>query len=99
MEYLEGETLSQRLKRGPLPTEEVLRYAIEIVGGLDQAHRKGVIHRDLKPGNIMLTEAGSKLLDFGLAKLIAGDLRSAHGSPIGMPPLSRPKARASPKKA
>jgi serine/threonine protein kinase len=72
MEYLEGETLSQRLKRGPLPTEEVLRYAMEIVGGLDQAHRKGVIHRDLKPGNIMLTESGAKLLDFGLAKQTGG---------------------------
>ena len=68
MEYLEGETLSQRLKRGPLLTEEVLRYAVEIAGALEQAHRKGVVHRDLKPGNIMLTETGAKLLDFGLAK-------------------------------
>ena len=68
MEYLEGETLSKRLKRGPLRTEEVLRYAIEIAGALDQAHRKGVVHRDLKPGNIMLTKTGAKLLDFGLAK-------------------------------
>ncbi len=68
MEYLEGETLSLRLKRGPLPTKEVLRYAIEIAGALEQAHRKGVVHRDLKPGNIILTETGAKLLDFGLAK-------------------------------
>src|SRR5437773_3173949 len=68
MERLEGETLSQRLKRGSLPTEEVLRYAIEIAGALDQAHHKGVVHRDLKPGNIVLTETGAKLLDFGLAK-------------------------------
>jgi serine/threonine protein kinase len=67
MQYLEGQTLSQRLKRGPLATEEVLRYAIEISGALDTAHRKGVIHRDLKPGNIMLTATGVKLLDFGLA--------------------------------
>jgi serine/threonine protein kinase len=72
MQYLEGETLSQRLKRGPLPTEEVFRCAIEIVGGLGQAHGKGVIHRDLKPGNIMLTQTGAKLLDFGLAKLTGG---------------------------
>ena len=68
MQYLDGETLSQRLRRGPLPTEEVLRYSIEIAGALEQAHRKGVVHRDLKPGNIMLTETGAKLLDFGLAK-------------------------------
>src|SRR5437879_27412 len=69
MEYLEGETLAQRLERGPLPLEQVLRYATEIADALDKAHSKGVIHRDLKPGNIMLTSAGSKILDFGLAKL------------------------------
>src|SRR6202795_1321626 len=69
MEYLEGETLSQRLQKGALPVEQVLQYAIEIADALDKAHRKGVTHRDLKPGNIMLTKAGMKLLDFGLAKL------------------------------
>jgi eukaryotic-like serine/threonine-protein kinase len=69
MEYLEGETLAQRLQKGPLPLEQVLQYAIEIADALDKAHRKGVTHRDLKPGNIMLTKAGTKLLDFGLAKL------------------------------
>jgi Tol biopolymer transport system component len=69
MEYLEGETLAQRLVKGPLPLEQVLQYAIEISDALDKAHRKGVTHRDLKPGNIMLTKAGTKLLDFGLAKL------------------------------
>lgn len=69
MEYLEGETLADRLRRGPLPTQEVLRYSIEIADALDTAHRQGLIHRDLKPGNIMLTNAGSKLLDFGLVKL------------------------------
>src|SRR5262245_48270817 len=68
MEYLEGETLSKRLKKGPLPTEQLLRTAIEIATALDQAHRHGVTHRDLKPGNIMLTKSGAKLLDFGLAK-------------------------------
>ncbi len=69
MEYLEGETLASRLEKGPLPIEQVLRIGIEVADALDKAHRQGVIHRDLKPGNIMLTKAGVKLLDFGLAKL------------------------------
>ena len=69
LEYLEGETLAQRLLKGPLPLEQVLEYAIEIADALDKAHRKGITHRDLKPSNIMLTKSGSKLLDFGLAKL------------------------------
>src|SRR6202163_674366 len=69
MEYLEGETLATRLLKGSLPLEQVLQYSIEIADALDKAHRKGVTHRDLKPGNIMLTKSGAKLLDFGLAKL------------------------------
>src|SRR3984957_18525945 len=69
MEYLEGETLAQRLQKGQLPLEQVLRYATEIADALDKAHRKGITHRDLKPGNIMITKSGTKLLDFGLAKL------------------------------
>jgi serine/threonine protein kinase/Tol biopolymer transport system component len=69
MEYLEGETLAQRLVKGQLPLEQVLQYAIEIADALDKAHRKSITHRDLKPGNIMLTKSGTKLLDFGLAKL------------------------------
>ncbi len=69
MEYLEGETLAQRLVKGSLPLEQVLQFAIEIADALDKAHRKGITHRDLKPGNIMLTKSGTKLLDFGLAKL------------------------------
>jgi Tol biopolymer transport system component len=68
MEYLEGETLADRLVRGCLPSEQVLKYGIEICEGLEQAHRSGVIHRDLKPGNIMLTKSAAKLMDFGLAK-------------------------------
>ncbi|HVE66482.1 MAG TPA: serine/threonine-protein kinase, partial [Thermoanaerobaculia bacterium] len=68
MEYLEGETLAERLLKGPLATEQVLRHGVEIAGGLDRAHRQGIVHRDLKPGNVMLTRAGVKLLDFGLAK-------------------------------
>src|SRR4029450_661822 len=73
MEYLEGETLAARLMRGPLPTDQALRCGIEIADALDKAHRRGIVHRDLKPGNIMLTKAGSKLLDFGLAKLVDRD--------------------------
>ena len=69
MEYLEGETLADRLQNGALPLDQALRYAIEIADALDKAHRQGVTHRDLKPANIMLTKAGAKLLDFGLAKL------------------------------
>src|SRR6202521_6043068 len=69
MEYLEGETLAQRLLKSSLPLEQVLQYSIEISDALDKAHRKGVTHRDLKPGNVMLTKSGTKLLDFGLAKL------------------------------
>src|SRR5882724_11994418 len=69
MEYLEGETLAHRIKKGALPTEQVVQYAIQITDALDTAHRHGVIHRDLKPGNVMLTKSGAKLLDFGLAKV------------------------------
>jgi eukaryotic-like serine/threonine-protein kinase len=71
MEYLEGESLADRLGKGPLPTEQILRYGIEIADALDKAHRQGIVHRDLKPGNVMLTKSGVKLLDFGLAKPLA----------------------------
>src|ERR1700694_186837 len=67
MEYLEGETLAQRLKKGALPLKETLKIAIEICEALDRAHRDGIIHRDLKPGNVMLTRNGAKLMDFCLA--------------------------------
>jgi Tol biopolymer transport system component len=70
MEFLEGQTLSERLARGPLPLEQTLRYGTEIADALDKAHRQGIVHRDLKPGNVMLTKSGVKLLDFGLAKAV-----------------------------
>ena len=69
MEYLEGQTLSDRLQKSALPLDEALTTAIDIADALDKAHHQGIVHRDLKPGNIMLTKAGAKLLDFGLAKL------------------------------
>ena len=68
MELIEGESLGDRLQKGPLPIALVLKHGIEIASALDAAHRQGIVHRDLKPGNVMLTKAGAKLLDFGLAK-------------------------------
>jgi eukaryotic-like serine/threonine-protein kinase len=73
MELIEGESLADRLIKGPLSAEQVLRYAVQIADALDRAHRAGIVHRDLKPANIMLTKSGTKLLDFGLAKMQAGD--------------------------
>src|SRR5436853_4267916 len=77
MELLDGETLSERIARGPLPLADVIRYGIQISDALDRAHHAGIVHRDLKPGNIMITKSGAKLLDFGLAKTttapVAGD--------------------------
>jgi eukaryotic-like serine/threonine-protein kinase len=69
MEYLDGETLADRLTRGPLKIDEALKTAINIADALNAAHRAGFVHRDLKPANVMLTNSGAKLLDFGLAKL------------------------------
>src|ERR1700681_3109348 len=68
MECVEGETLAKRLEKGSVPLEQVLTYGAQIADALDKAHRSGVVHRHLKPGNIMLMPAGAKLLDFGLAK-------------------------------
>ena len=70
MECVEGETLAKRLEKGPLPLEQVLKYGAQVADALDKAHCSGVVHRDLKPGNIMLTKSGAKLLDFGLARLV-----------------------------
>jgi eukaryotic-like serine/threonine-protein kinase len=79
MEYVEGETLADRLLKGPLPIELVLKCGIEICEGLENAHRSGVVHRDLKPGNIMLTKTGAKLMDFGLAKPVLPPVRFSSG--------------------
>jgi eukaryotic-like serine/threonine-protein kinase len=69
MEFLQGESLAERLRKGPLPLHEFLRYALQIADALEKAHREGIVHRDLKPRNIMITKSGAKLLDFGLAKM------------------------------
>jgi eukaryotic-like serine/threonine-protein kinase len=83
MEYLEGESLAERLSRGALPASQLLRYGVQIAEALHKAHRAGITHRDLKPGNIMLTSAGAKLLDFGLAKFVDSETHvfSEHSAP------------------
>ena len=102
MEYLDGETLAERLARGVLPLDEAIHYAFEIVGALRETHRHGIVHRDIKPSNIMLTSKGAKLLDFGVAKhfmmaalasdadatgtLSATSLSSIFGTPLYMAP-------------
>jgi eukaryotic-like serine/threonine-protein kinase len=99
MEYLEGETLSARIQRGPLSTVEALKIAMAVAGALGTAHRKGIVHRDLKPGNIMLTERGAMLLDFGLAKyerpVVSADetltVITGNGQVIGTLPYMSPE--------
>ena len=85
MEYLDGETLEQRLRRGPVPTAELFSIAIPIAEALEATHREGIIHRDLKPSNVMLTRSGVKLLDFGIAtqrEILRRD-STASGEPTG----------------
>ncbi len=94
MEYLRGETLADRLEKGPLPLPQLLKCAIDICDGLATAHRGAVIHRDLKPGNIMLTKSGAKLMDFGLAKSMEVVTSAGHGAttiastPVSSGPLT-----------
>src|SRR5215472_13054315 len=77
MEYLDGESLADRLRRGALPIKQTLQIGLQIAEALTAAHRAGILHRDLKPANVMLTAGGAKLLDFGLAKSCATVVASA----------------------
>src|SRR5947209_17930781 len=81
MELLQGETLADRIARGPIPLKELLKIGAEVCDALDAAHRSGIVHRDLKPGNIMLTKSGAKLMDFGLAKSATASAAAA-GNPL-----------------
>src|ERR1051326_8018931 len=80
MECLEGETLAERIKRGPLASEELLKIAIQVADALEKAHRAGIVHRDLKPGNVMLAQEGAKLLDFVLGNPTALGAAAASGT-------------------
>ncbi|HET7294982.1 MAG TPA: protein kinase [Vicinamibacteria bacterium] len=90
MECLEGETLLERLRRGPLSLDNALRYAVEIADALEAAQKNGIVHRDLKPGNVMLTKAGAKLLDFGLAKHADGRAPTSLSQASALPTSDKP---------
>ena len=93
MELCEGETLAARLKRGKLSIQETLRYGAQIADALAAAHAKGIMHRDLKPGNIMLGKAGVKVLDFGLAKSPQDDTLTGTRMVMGTPAYMAPEQR------
>ncbi|NIV50262.1 MAG: protein kinase, partial [Gammaproteobacteria bacterium] len=95
MELIEGETLAERLAKGALPVAEVLKLGGQIADALERAHRAGVVHRDLKPGNVMLTKSGAKLMDFGLARA-TGMAGSGSGSDVAMPTATHSPTMAAP---
>jgi eukaryotic-like serine/threonine-protein kinase len=93
MELVEGETIAARLKNGPLPREEAIRYAGQVAAALQAAHEKGVVHRDLNPANIMLTRSGVKVLDFGLATLEGDQTLTGERMVMGTPAYMAPEQR------
>jgi len=93
MELVEGETIAARLKHGPLPWKTALQYASQIAAALGEAHGKGITHRDLKPGNIMIAKSGVKVLDFGLAKTGGDETLTASGMVMGTPAYMAPEQR------
>ena len=93
MEVLEGETLAARLKAGPLPEDQAIRYASQIASALAAAHERGIVHRDLKPGNIMIGKSGVKVLDFGLATWEGDDSLTGSRMVIGTPAYMAPEQR------
>jgi len=90
MELIEGETLAQRIDKGPLSLADVVRYGVQVADALERAHRAGVVHRDLKPGNVMITKSGAKLMDFGLARaeVAPGGTSNLSHSPTMTRPLT-----------
>ena len=94
MELCEGETLAARLKRGILSIQEMVRYGAQIADALAASHAKGITHRDMKPGNIMLTKAGVKMLDFGLAKSPQDETLTGTRIVMGTPAYMAPEQRA-----
>ncbi len=93
MELLEGDTMAARLKNGPLPIDQTLRYAGQIASALADAHEHGIVHLDLKPGNIMIVKSGAKVLDFGLAVREGGDATTVSRMVIGTPAYMAPEQR------
>ncbi len=93
MELVEGETLAARLAKGPLPARTALALAAQMLAALAAAHAKGIVHRDLKPGNVMLAPSGVKILDFGLAKSVEDETRTATGHVLGTPAYASPEQR------
>jgi serine/threonine protein kinase len=93
MELVEGETLATRLKRGELSIEQTIQYGAQIADALAAAHAKGIVHRHLKPGNIMLTKSGVKVLDFGIAKSPQDEKLTASHAVMGPPAYMAPEQR------